>query len=199
MFPRWHRVVDRRPISTSAFGLWRVLMHSRKFFLVQTVLAFVVSFFARPCASILGVDLPSSVVQHEGRFVPNKLDAFPRPIYRTLLGEAAQFPGQNKVAEIISEDLGVGDFFRIFQPVNSGMAGDAGGKAVVQSTQRLYAPHGYVEHMDPLIAQLAVSVVPEKSPRVMKAVDVEGTLGRRPQPNVIVHRGRRIGVRRIAD
>src|SRR5271157_1709446 len=121
-------------------------------------------------------------------------------IHGMVWGKAAQFPSQHQVSVFVSEHLGVWNLLRILEPVNPGIARHARGKGVLYSpAQRLNPPNSRIQHMYALIAQLAVSVVPEESPVVVETIDVEWLFRRRPEPNVIVHGCRWITVGRVPD
>jgi hypothetical protein len=73
------------------------------------------------------------------------------------------------------------------------------GQTLLQPAHFFDAPHSQVEHVNTLVAQFGIPVIPEETPRVMKPVGVEGAFRRRAEPHVVVRPGRRRPIRRIAD
>ncbi len=73
------------------------------------------------------------------------------------------------------------------------------GQALVHAPHFLDTPHRDVEHVHALVAQLAVAVVPEETPVVVKAVGVEGPEWGGPEPHVVVGPRGRCAVGRGAD
>ena len=122
MLPRWQMVVERRPISISALGRLRLLMHSMKFSRVRpppspegfTPWA-LVSIRRRHCA----IHAPAEVIHHECGVHAVETDALPNAIDGVVPGEAAQLPNQHELAEVVRDHLHIGDFLGVFQPVDS--------------------------------------------------------------------------------
>ncbi|OPZ68925.1 MAG: hypothetical protein BWY83_02144 [bacterium ADurb.Bin478] len=60
-------------------------------------------------------------------------------------------------------------------------------------------PAGDIQLMRPLIAEIGAAVIPEPVPVVVKAVGVERLVGRRPQPQVVMHSRRNGRIQLFTD
>ena len=167
---------------------------------MQAALADVLGRLAGSRATVLKEDFPSLVSEHQRRVRTDKRDSFAMSINRMVRRKAAQLPSQHQVAVVVSENLCVGNLLRVLEPVNPGIARYAGRKGILDTpAQGLNPPNRRVQDVYTLIAQLAIAVIPEEPSVIMEAVDIKGPFRRGPEPDVVVHRRRRVAVGRVAD
>src|SRR5674476_1689442 len=106
---------------------------------------------------------------------------------RKIIGsEAAQFEVEHHVAVVVAHRLRIRHLFGVVQPVDAPGCRDALGQALgpLESAHQLNRPNRHIEHVNALVADLAVAVIPEKPPRVVEAILIEGPRRRGPSMRI---------------
>src|SRR5262249_6452344 len=136
---------------------------------------------------ILAMYLPSFIIDDQGPLGAIESSSTIHAFKGTVLLKALQFPNQHEITVVVGDHLAVRHLLGVIQPVDSGSVGNLLGKTALQATYRLNDPHGHIQHMNSLVSQFTVSVVPKESPVVVESIWIKWSLRCRSQPGIIVH------------